>query len=243
MATDSTPYVHGSELDRLGGRVALGGLDMLFSTPEWIHRRVEKVELTTGLPHFRRRVSLDLTLPNPDITGIKWTDSERVTLVPVDVLAKQPLRRFSIIDAEGRPLPVLTRRQNGEIAWRGMESYAQQVLSSAGAEPMDSSLSESLKVMTQGTVPAALAETEALLSRPGRSVEALAADDGFAAAAGMLARNFALIAVLAPAPGRRQILKYEYEYSSASHSARADSGVVRLEPDHLRGSGALLHGL
>lgn len=229
MISKQSPYAHGRELDRLGNRrAALGVLDMVFSSPEWVHRRVEQVEMTTAAPHFLRRVSLDFTLPNPDITRVTWFDSDPVSLIPVDVLAKRPLQRFSIADGDGHPLHVLTRRQNGEVAWRAMEAYAGDVLSSANAST-SATLSASLRVITQGSEPDALAEIHAMRSSEDSASQALVADDGFVSSAEMLARNFILIAVVPPAPGNRCLAKYQYEGSTVGERDTRTTRERRLE--------------
>lgn len=101
---NETPFAHGCELDVLGDlRLAAGVVVMLSSMPDWVHRRVEQLEILDEMT-ARRRVSLDLTVPNPAISSCKWMDGMDRVLLPLELLAKEPLRRFSIVDSGGRPV-------------------------------------------------------------------------------------------------------------------------------------------
>src|SRR3954471_18788281 len=121
-------YSYDEELQRLRARSgALGVLDLVFSTPDWVHRRSEQVTFLTAT-HLRRRTTLDLTVPNPCPATVAWFDGNPTCLLPIDVLAKSPLTGFDLRDEDDRPVPILSRRQNGEVAWRGMVAYAEEVL-------------------------------------------------------------------------------------------------------------------
>jgi hypothetical protein len=84
------------------------------SRPTWVHRRVETIELVSEAT-VRRRTSNDLSLstyaPPADLPG------GATELVPLTLLAKRPLVGFDVRDESGAPLPVLTRAQNGRLAW------------------------------------------------------------------------------------------------------------------------------
>lgn len=198
-------------------RLVLGILNMVFSTPEWVHRRVEQVELVTAT-HYRRRVSLDFTSPELPITDIPWLGERRMTLVPVDILAKRSLQTFSIVDADGRALSVLTRRQNGAVAFGALRAFAAEILNSAGHDQLTDDLVASCRRIAQGTVDDA---TEAIreLRESADTDEpsgVLVQDDGFITCAEMLAANFLLIAMIPVSPGARQILKFSHEESMTS---------------------------
>lgn len=94
--------------------IALGaGLLNLVTAPhEWIHRRVERVQLE-GERRVRRHVSLDLTVPS-------WyrelVPQQGSLPVPVALLKKQVLIGFNLADASGRSIPMLTHEQNAHFA-------------------------------------------------------------------------------------------------------------------------------
>lgn len=76
----------------------------------WIYRRVESIHFE-GQRRVVRRVSIDFELPHAVLTG------SSVFPVPVSLLKKKVLVGFSLWDAGGNSLPVLTRDQNGSLAW------------------------------------------------------------------------------------------------------------------------------
>lgn len=200
------------ELDVLCGTAALGVLDLVFSTPEWVHRRVEKVELSTPT-HFKRAVSLDFTLPVGAATSVEWFDGESVNLVVLDVLAKRPVQGFSSFDVNGQPLPILTRRQNGAVSTAGLIEYGHEVLRAAGLPELtveQRSLIET--VVTCSPVEARAALSELLIGDTEASC-ALEHDVGFVQLAAMLASSFLLIGMSVATPGRRSVIKLEYEES------------------------------
>lgn len=213
-------FVHSFELGALGRpSVAVGVIDMVSSMHEWIHRRVEKLEILSEKTALRR-VSLDLTIPKPALSTCQWANGRNYVLLPIDLLAKEPLRRFSISDATGLPVPTLTRRQNGHLSWRGLVGLAADSLT-----PTDIGvpvwMEELLRVIAQDDVVSANSELGVLMSlasRPPERSELLSAarsvaDEGFLTLATSLANNFVLIAVVEADPGERLILKYEFEES------------------------------
>ena len=215
-------YAAESELQILGdATVALGVLDMVFSTPEWIHRRTETIAFVTDT-HRRRRVSLDLTIPKPCPGKVTWMDGNAVYLVPVDVLSKQALRGFDSEDERGQPFPILTRRQNGEIAWHGMVAYANEVLGQQAHPPLDDQACELLRRVTQepGDVAERYVQLFEAMARRRTDAQLLLDDDGFTTAARMLARNFLLIGAVDGVEGARRILKFSYEEPHSSEDRR-----------------------
>lgn len=142
MSSRGTPSTLFGPLDEpdysLGERMAIA----LGSSSTWKHRKVESLRLRE-CDFGRRRVSLDLTPDGPRIgpwvepsAGGAGGDREEpssegtapadtasrsadgtVMLLPLALLAKQPLRDFDVSDASGEPLPVLGRRDDGFIAW------------------------------------------------------------------------------------------------------------------------------
>lgn len=206
-------YSYDHELDVLGARpVALGVLDLVFSTPEWVHRRIEQVDFLTAT-HLHKRTTLDLTVPQPCPATVTWFDGRPVTLLPIDILGKTPMTGFDLRDEEDRPVPILTRRQNGHLAWRGMVAYAEEVLTHAGGLALPSWADPGLRVVTQAEPARALRTIGAfqrMATRHGPT-GILFDDEGFNASAHMLAHNFLLVAALPATPGSRRIVKFGYE--------------------------------
>lgn len=151
-----TTFPHQQELHILGApEVALSVLDLVFSTPEWIHRRSEHAEIVTA-SHARRRVTLDVTIPRHTGAFVEWFDEETYLLLPIDVPAKRPLVAFDICDEQDDPIPVLTQRQNGMVAWKAMEAYASRVVAPI-SPTLPSWASDLLRAVTQEAPEAALA--------------------------------------------------------------------------------------
>ncbi len=84
---------------RSDGRLAV---DLVKPRARWVHRRVQK--LTKTAPEYEKsQVTVDFTVP-PDFAGSK---------VPISFLPKwPPLTEFDFKDEAGRPIPLLTGRQN-----------------------------------------------------------------------------------------------------------------------------------
>lgn len=216
MATGGR-FAHGDELTRLGKRsVALGVLDMVLSAHEWVHRRVEQLEIESAT-HALRRVSLDLTIPNPCGSSVTWFDGQRHPLIPLDVLAKRPLQRFSVHDGAGVPISTLTRRQNGELAWRGLIALASSSLSEIDQHPPEWAppLLRRIAQDSPEDAAAALADLEHR-ANDDPIAEQLWTDAGLQTAMQMLSGNFLLIAMTDYDPGSRVILKYQHEVSLVS---------------------------
>jgi len=215
-------YARDDELKRLGDEdVALAVLDMVFSTPDWVHRRGETIVFVTDI-QLRRHVTLDLTVPNPCPASVDWFDGDPRRLIPVDILAKGSMVNFDCADEDGRPFPILSRRQNGEIAWRAMVGYANDVLRQAGLPNLPPTGVELLRQVTQEPPAAALEayKTGESLRPDDRQAAALFADPGFAASAWMLAHNFLLIGAVDARPGERRILKHSFQEPRPSNDRR-----------------------
>lgn len=71
--------------------------------------------------HVRRRFSIDFSVPSVRRPG-GWI--EAIPYVPVMLIRKQELTRFLVTDKSGSPLPVLTRAENGRIAFRMLLQHA-----------------------------------------------------------------------------------------------------------------------
>lgn len=112
-------------------RAAKAMLEMILTTPDWIHRRSERVSFLDGST-TRRRTTVDLTVPfsafelRPVRSGVTYR------LLLVDIAAKVPLVAFDIRNEAGEPIPVLSRTQNGILASNVLVSFATTVAASSG---------------------------------------------------------------------------------------------------------------
>jgi len=206
---DEPLYAGTRELELLAEPdLCLAVLDLVFSTPLWVHRRVEQLEVVTE-QHVIRSISLDFTEPMFGPT-IRLSTGSEVSFVPIDILAKQPLTQFDLVEENGSPVSVLTRRQNGQIAATALSLYGQSVVTDAGEEwtPDLESLVVTIAQADADTADAALSELQAGTSA---SAEALSNDEGFVTTAQMLSLNFLLIATFPSTAGTRRILKWRYE--------------------------------
>lgn len=86
-------------------------LDLILRSQQWIHRRVDKLDLTEP-GETRRSVSLDVTLPREWAIRVGTNQ----VAVPLGWLKKGPLRGFDTCGPDGKSIPVLTSSDNGELA-------------------------------------------------------------------------------------------------------------------------------
>lgn len=115
--TNTTEHFVCPELNQdiidLGARV----LSSIIDWRDWVHRKVESLDL---LPRDRgrRRVSVDCTP-----TGLHWgsvenseSDGGSSTLIPLTLMAKEPLQGLDVTDDSGRSIPVLGSSANALLA-------------------------------------------------------------------------------------------------------------------------------
>jgi hypothetical protein len=86
-------------------------LDLILRSQQWIHRRVDKLDLTAA-GETRRSVSLDVTVPK------EWAIvvGKGQVAVPLGWLEKGPLRGLDTEGPDGKSIPILTSSDNGELA-------------------------------------------------------------------------------------------------------------------------------
>jgi hypothetical protein len=109
--TDAKPQTREQREVRLGG----GLVFLLLREDSWIHRRVENFSFVDD-ETARRQMSVDFTLP---LTRSRLVDDLYRLIppcVPLTMLNKEPLKRFSIFDESGVRLPVLSTAENGALA-------------------------------------------------------------------------------------------------------------------------------
>lgn len=86
-------------------------LDLILRSQQWIHRRVDKLDLTAA-GETRRSVSLDVTVPSQWAINV----GKGQVAVPLGWLEKGPLRGLDTEGPDGKSLPILTSWDNGELA-------------------------------------------------------------------------------------------------------------------------------
>lgn len=184
------------------------------SRPTWVHRRVETIELVSEAT-VRRRTSNDLSLstfaPPPPPAGVPGAATE---LVPLTLLAKRPLVGFDVRDESGAPLPVLTRAQNGRLAWELLLAAAE--LDRGSPPPADVVVAlRDLVVADADGASTRLAPAASPVGGDGPEVPAsalypLAASPLLGPLVAELATNFLLVVPVPFEPGRRRVLALTY---------------------------------
>jgi hypothetical protein len=180
--------------------------ELLENLPDWVHRRVEAIEILDEKT-VRRRVSVDFTPRLP-----RWKDLRRapaVTHAPIALLAKRVLSRFDLRDESGASVPLATARENAAFA----TAYMLELARGALREEPPQKLRRLCWTIARGG-PAEATEAIAALRAelpPGVS-QALREDQRFRAATSTFAENFAiLVEVDREQPERRRVLKLAYD--------------------------------
>lgn len=223
----------------------------------WVKRRVESVTFP-DVATVQRRISVDFEIPHdlmtaaahvlaplPDVADPSVQEhadsrehpsansSQTVVLVPLTVMKKQGLTRFSLRDESGHALPLLTRDQTVAVATATLVTYA-QALRDERAPSLTGDLPPELRkefnqIATFPPEPAmtvygGLTETQpddSLACRDWRDL--LRGSEEFKAVARDLAVNFLLLTEIIAEPHRRRIIKFSYEHPllrSGSKEAR-----------------------
>ena len=189
--------------------VALG----LVAPDEWVHRRVESIGFIDDQT-LLRRASVDFTVGFA--TPIVGSSLANQRVVPVTLLRKRVLHGFDIRDANGVSVPILTTRENGELA-SAVLRYTIGVMTNVN---VDSIATELGRIATSPT-EIAREERNTLLSRLGTepalaSLRALADNRTFCEFTQQFAENFILAALVQESDGRRAVLKFSYEEPAQS---------------------------
>jgi hypothetical protein len=181
----------------------------------WVHRRVEYGVVVDDVAVVRRS-SIDFTVPE-ELNGVVIGRALRAAgqpFVPITFLAKERLRNFDLRDANGCPLPMLSRRDNGALATTVLVSQAEAVLQRALPAGMRGPL-HYVAEKPGAEAQQALAEWHRNAADPRHPDQAewaaLTARQGFMALAEALVDDFIVCAVMEPLAGNRQIVKLSYE--------------------------------
>lgn len=114
-----------SATDLLAGSLTWG---LITTWPAWMLRRVETIRF---VDQYRavRRVSLDIDPSGMDLPNYPTSrqPSERPAdvVLPLTYLRKSPLSGFSLRSDSDSAIPLLTREQNGRIAWAALVNAAE----------------------------------------------------------------------------------------------------------------------
>lgn len=193
--------------------VALDILDLVNSSEQWLHRRVEAVDFYDNTT-ATYRVSLDFTVP-PKAPVIDLSSSSAARLLPITMLAKRPLANFDVRDESGRSLPVLTTEQNAQLAHKMLIIWARGILDAAVPEPLTVMLNHLVRARVEdgpaafeefgrGALPGAEREQATLLG---------AAEGMFGALVDDLSEHFILMVLLSAEDGDRRVIKISYDQS------------------------------
>lgn len=188
-------------------------LNFLMDAPAWVNRRVHTIELIddTSVAH---RVSTDMQIDVTDV-GAEYVQLLReemlpTPLVPLGLLAKAPLNRFDLRDANGGAMSLLTQRQTTPYVVAMLIAAARTL--GQDAEPVRAELRKIVDA-PKGTSLTALSEfrTNATNAAEHALKSALLADPAFNYLLTTLAEKFVALAVctLSQCEGRR-VIKYSY---------------------------------
>lgn len=175
----------------------------------WINRRVETIELLSR-EETRWRVSIDWTLTKDQLASLEIGDG---VVVPIAALSKEPRRNFDLTDESGRAVPVLGRRESGELSHIALMEAALNALPEDTPDPvLDALVAELGQVVVYD--PADAAEVLGGLVDKAESGDvyhgALWSDVACRVLLTTLWRNYVLFAVLPIGGSSRRILKYGY---------------------------------
>lgn len=190
----------------------------------WVNRAVEQAVVIDDVA-IERRHSIDFTVPS-EIDGIATDEALGYSggcIVPITFLRKERLRNFDLRDADGSPVPMLSRRDNGRLATNVLVAQAEGALGCA----LPCEMLGHLEAVAEGDPSEAQAEMRSWteFARDPRHVhqrewEILVGRAGFSELAGALSTDFIVCAVTDPDPGKRKILKLSYE-KPFGHRARS----------------------
>jgi lysophospholipase L1-like esterase len=167
---------------------------------DWVHRRVESVEIVDERI-VRRRTSVDFTpAALPGISDPKFA--------PIALLSKQVLTRFDLRDETGQSLPLASSGQNASYAAEHMLRLAEE---ETGEAPSPR-LGELCWQVARGEPEEAWRAVEEIAFdlEPESARDALRGSERFRAAASTFASSFAVMVEVDRAD-RRRVVKFAYD--------------------------------
>src|SRR5664280_2579265 len=147
----------GAELD-IGGKL----VELILGSQDWIHRRVEGLEILPNGDSLRRQ-SVDFTLPQ----DLAISGSKGRVLLPISLMKKGPLSKFSATGPDDRSIAVLETAQNGRLAVEMLLTLASYSYGYAvPSEPPEArELLERIVLDSSADSSLVLAELDSVLSR------------------------------------------------------------------------------
>ena len=189
-------------------------LFLISEWPQWLERRVETVRFLDA-DTVARDVSVDFILPI--VPTFLTREGKAVTFVPLGTLLKRELVNFSLRDEEGRPMPLISARQNGPLAaatlLAGARMWVGAVKDLPGPVPL--TVVEDLWAIGTSDADQAIARWSRLGISRGEETESpwrreMLATGRFMALARDLARNFMVLTPIVVEP-RRRVIKLSYQ--------------------------------
>ena len=177
----------------LGARV----FDLLNLPGSWTHRRVEGIKFVSG-DSVRRQVSLDVEI----------LEANPYRVVPLALLVKQPLVALDVSDENGERLPVLTKAENGFVAWCAACAFGASIVEELLAPAVVQDLR---RITSEDPSLARSLSTRFGASTTGdrRQRDVLTRHQGFAEVLAAFAENFILL--VETDTDRRRIIKFAYD--------------------------------
>jgi hypothetical protein len=186
-------------------------IDLLAHPQRWVRRRVEQIELLDEQV-TKRSVSVDFKLPrwyaeSPEVKKVgQW-------MVPLGLLAKQPLSNFDLRDEEGSCLSLVSSEESGLIAAATLIFAAGAVLRRFGRERDEEAIAEDLELVATCKRGEAKAAVSRALESGGLARESRLLLAGETRARRLIEDFAESFPVLTPisSPSQARVLKLSYE--------------------------------
>lgn len=183
--------------------------DLIAKPANWINRRVETVELLSH-EETRRRASVDFTLTDEHLEDLKIEDG---IVAPISLLTKEPRRNFDLRDEANAAVPVLGKKNNGELAHVALLNAALDALDDdVNADAFEMLSGDLGRIVFSESADAndALAFFIGAAESGDPLRSAVWGDDTCRSLLEVLWENYVLFAVLPEDSQNRRILKYSY---------------------------------
>jgi hypothetical protein len=183
--------------------------ELIANPTSWINRRVETIEMLSK-EETRRRVSVDFTLSDEQREELR---TRHGSVVPISVLSKHPRHNFDLRDEGGAAVPVLGRRDNGELALIALLSAALDALPKDPSDDLLEMLTADLRQIIFGDEEASATALSFFVGSADAGDPARKAiwDDGRCQSLlRTLASDYVLFAALPCEGPSRRVLKFSY---------------------------------
>jgi hypothetical protein len=194
--------------------IAATAVQLALSFPTWVRRRkwtFTYIDDTT----IRQHLSVDFRMP--DAAQLPLAERHDTLLVPLWIAQKVPLTNVDVYDEDLRPLSLMSRQENGEIAARGLfrilDGLALAKANALGVPPprVDAgTLLHALRAITAGD-PAAPGHAAAVAQARATIAALGVLEDERSALLEDLAGGFMLLVPIANDPGRDRVIKLAFD--------------------------------